>query len=97
MGVRLAGSDYFYAAAGLALLYWAWKLTRAGESVIGAARDFWGALTFDERSLGDPVTLTEGALLSRDEYIRLGYMTPDGRITSSGEAYIAQQRARMGI
>lgn len=92
----MSGRDYFYIALGLAALWLAGRAIRGGEVLTEGAARLWEGVTFDPASLGESVQLTEGARLSQEQWIALGYleMLPDGRtrITPAGQAYIDSQR-----
>ncbi len=99
--MKLQGIDYLYIAAGLAMLYVVWRAVSAGESVTDAARRFVAGINFDPSSLGPGVTLTPGAKMSEEEFIKVGYLVrlADGstRITPAGQAYIDRQQALAGM
>lgn len=83
-------------AAGIGA-YIAYRVVRFGEAVGDVAKRLWDGITFDPASMGPFVTLTPGARMSEEEYLRLGFLErlPDGRtrITPLGEWYIEMMRA----
>lgn len=78
------------------LWYASRKVGAAAESVVDGFIKFGDGLTFDPASLGEPVTLTEPAQLSQQDYIDRGYLIvlPDGgtQITAAGNQYIENQQ-----
>lgn len=72
------------------------------EAIRRGAGKFWEGLTFDPAMLGPTVTLTPQARMSREEYIKRGYLifnpqTGQYEISPAGEAYIQQQQAAQGM
>jgi len=92
----MRGADYFWAAAGVAVLVVGYEVVKGGLTVGQAVGKFFSGLSFDTSSLGQSPQLTPAANLSRQQYIDMGYLVvnPDGStsITAAGNAYIARQQ-----
>lgn len=92
------------AVIAVAVTYVVYRIFGAGDSIAGGVKNFSeGVRTLfgDTSFLGERVSTTPQAALSRDEYIKRGYLEvlPNGRtqITSAGRLYIEQQQREAAL
>ena len=88
----------------VAVAYVIYRVFGASDAVAAGAKKFSEGVRLmlgDRTSLGTPVQTTPQAALSRDEYIKRGYLEvlPSGRtqITAAGQMYIRQQQLQAAI
>jgi hypothetical protein len=93
--MRLTGKDVFYLALTGVGLFVVYRVVVAGDTVANAFSKFWTGLTFDTTSLGPAIALPPGAAAAQADYIAKGFMTPDGKLTAAGEAYIKRMQEKV--